>query len=53
MEAESGMMAVRDEGVREVGEAGQGVPTPSYKMVKFWDIVYSMVTIANNTVLYM
>lgn len=36
----------------EMGEGGQRVRTSSYKINKFWDIMYSMVTVVNDTVLY-
>ena len=34
----------------EMSEAGQKVQTFSYKMNKFWDLMYIMITTANNTV---
>lgn len=39
-------------GVDEMGEGGQKVQTPSYKTDKSWDVMHSMVTVVNNTVLY-
>ena len=35
-----------------MGEGSQKVQTSSYKVNKSWDVIYSMVTIVNNTVLY-
>ena len=37
-----------------MGEGGRKVlvQTSSYKICKAWDIIYIMVTIVNNTVLY-
>lgn len=34
-----------------MGEVGQKIQTFSYKMLKFWDIKYSPVTVSNYTVL--
>ena len=39
-------------GVGKMGEGSQKVQTSSYKVNKSWDVIYSMVTIVNNTVLY-
>ena len=36
----------------EVEESVHGVQSSSYKMNKFWDVMYSMVTIAKNIVLH-
>ena len=33
------------------GKSGQRVQTTSYKISKFWDVMYSMVIIVNNNVL--
>ena len=38
--------------VGEKSEGSQKVQTSNYKVNKFWDVMYSIVTIANNTVLY-
>ena len=35
-----------------MGDKGQKVPTSNYKINKFWDVLYSMVIVVNNTVLY-
>ena len=32
----------------EMGEGAQKVKTFSYEIIKFWDVMYSMVTIFNN-----
>lgn len=36
-----------------MGSVGQGVPTFSYKMIKFWrsKLIYSIVTVVNNVYL--
>ena len=36
----------------ERGLGGQRVQISSYKINKFWDLMYNMVIIASNTVLY-
>ena len=35
-----------------MGEGGQKVQTSSYKMNISWDVKFSMVTIVNNTAVY-
>ena len=39
-------------GEGKLGEGGQKVQTSSYKISKSWDVIYSMVTTANNAILY-
>ena len=39
-------------GEGKLGEGGQKVQTSSYKICKSWDTIYSMVTTANNAILY-
>ena len=39
-------------GWRKRGDIGQRVQISSYKINKFWDLMYNMVIIASNTVLY-
>ena len=36
-----------------MGEGGQRIQTSSYKTNTFWDVMYSMATMVNNTVLYL
>ena len=38
-------------GVIERGEGGSKVQTSSYKINKSWDVMYSLVTVVNNTAL--
>ena len=45
-------LVVGKKGVGKMGEEGQKVPTSSYKINKPWDVLYSMGTIINNTVLH-
>ena len=35
-----------------MGENGQSVQASSYKMSKFWGVMDSIVTVVNNTLLY-
>ena len=39
-------------GEGKLGEGGQKVQTSSYKISKSWDVIYSMLTTANNALLY-
>ena len=39
-------------GVGEMGEGGQKVQTSSYRINKSWNVMCSVVTVVNNTVLY-
>lgn len=41
-----------DGGSGEIGEGSQKVQTYSYKINKFWDVIYNMATEANNAILY-
>lgn len=36
----------------EMGEVGQKIKTSDYKINKSWDVIYNIVTVVNNTVLY-
>lgn len=38
--------------MNEMGEGPQKVQNPSYKRSKYWDVMSSMVTTVNNTVLF-
>ena len=38
--------------VDEMSEGDQNIQISSYKMAKSWEIMYSMVTIINNTILH-
>ena len=46
------MIAGGGEGGCEMGEDGQKVQTFSNKINKFWDVMYSIVTSINSTVMY-
>lgn len=47
------MMVVRDWGLGKWGNIGQKVQSCNYAVsIRFRDLIYSMVTIVNNTVLY-
>ena len=46
------MQELGGEGVDEMREEGQKVPNPAVKIHKLWNIMCSMVTMVNKTVLY-
>lgn len=48
------MVDARGRGCRvgEMGKEGQKVKTYSYKINKSWDVIFSMVIIVKNTLLY-
>ena len=43
---------VGDDGVGKIGQGGHKVQASSYKINKSGDVMYGMVTIVNNAVLY-
>lgn len=45
-------MVTRAGGMVEMGEGGHRVQIFNYKMIKFGDLMYSVVTVINNTVLH-
>ena len=45
-------MVARGGEVGEVDEGGQKVQISSYQVYKFWGLMYSMMIMVNNTILY-